>query len=223
MRHTANGTPGVAHRIIASMAENAGPGLPELPEKIEPDQLRALDTGELDALDASLRAAERTAVTAMSPYERTLREVRSRLSEVATELRRRERAAQVTQRATVRELAKSGGMPTLGAVLAAAGSPFEDQDLLDSTRAFLSTGGQVGFGFATRPGTIAFTDGRRQKQARTWTDARLLFDDGWEPGTPGIPGVRVHLPGSRVERVVSVDDVVVQVPGSRDPEGSPLR
>jgi hypothetical protein len=70
----------------------------------------------------------------------------------------------------------------------------------------------VGFGFPTRPGSIGFTDGRRQRQARTWDEARSLYDDGWEPGSPGIPGVRVHLAGTRVERVVGADEVVIQTP-----------
>jgi hypothetical protein len=80
---------------------------------------------------------------------------------------------------------------------------------LTEVRAFLSTGGEVGFGFATRPGTIAFTDGRQQRQAKTWGEARELHALGWDPGAPGVPGVRVHLAGSRVERVVAATDVVL--------------
>lgn len=185
---------------------------PELPDRVDPAQLRELDGAGLDGLEASLRETERGTVLAISPYEQVLREIRSRLAEIATEVRRRERSAQVSQRATVRELAKSGGMPSLAALLTAADFPFADDAQLEATRAYLSTGGEVGFGFATRAGAITFTDGRRQKQARTWGEARAFFDDGWEPGSPGIPGVRVHLPGSRVERVVPVDDVVVEVP-----------
>ena len=123
----------------------------------------------------------------MAPYDRQLREIRARLSELATERRRRERAAQVAQRAGVREAAKSGGMPSLAAALEAGEALFDDAAVLQTIRAFLSTGGEVGFGFATRPGTIAFTDGRRQRQARTWGEARSLYAEGWEPGAPGVP------------------------------------
>ncbi len=186
-------------------------GVPYLPERATPEQLRDLDPGSLGALKGRLRDAERGVVSAMAPYEQTLREIRSRMAEVATETRRRERAAQVSQRAGVRELAKSGGMPSVNAVLAAAPSPFPDGTELSATRAFLTTGGEVRFGFATRPGAMTFTDGRRQKQARTWDEARQAFEDGWEPGNPGIPGVRVHLPNSRVERVVAADEVVVEI------------
>ena len=188
----------------------AAADLPELPERTDADQLKRLDDGELAALEASLRASERSTVQAMAPYEQVLREVRARLAELDTETRRRERASQVTKRASVRELARSGGMPSLAAVLAAGTSPFTPGTELAATHAFLSTGGEVGFGFATRPGAVTFTDGRRQQQARTWDEARRLYDEGWEPGAPGIPGVRVHLAGSRVERVVGADEVVVQ-------------
>jgi hypothetical protein len=81
---------------------------------------------------------------------------------------------------------------------------------LSVLRAFLASGGEVGFGFASRPGSIAFTDGRQQKAAITYGQARQLYADGWEPGSPGVPGVRVHLAGTRVERVVPVDGVVVE-------------
>jgi hypothetical protein len=184
----------------------------DLPERLVPDRLRELDPGELAAAEAELRSDERETVAAMAPFEQRLREIRCRLAELATESRRRERSEQVSRRATVRELARSGGMPSLADLLAARDSLFDGAAPLASSRAFLSTGGEVGFGFATRPGTIAFTDGRRQRQARTWEEARSLFDEGWEPGTPGIPGVRVHLPGSRVERVVPVDEVVIEPP-----------
>ncbi len=188
------------------------PALPELPDHVDAERLREFDAPALEAAAAALQAAERATIAAMAPYDRQLREIRARMSELATERRRRERAAQVAQRAGVREAAKTGGMPSLAAALEAGETLFDDAAALQTIRAFLSTGGEVGFGFATRPGTIAFTDGRRQRQARTWGEARSLYAEGWEPGAPGIPGVRVHLAGSRVERVAAATEVVVAVP-----------
>lgn len=187
--------------------------LPELPARVDAEQLRALDESGLDTAVAALQAAERATQQAMAPYDRQVREIRARLSEVATERRRRERATQVARRASVREAATSGGMPSLLVALESADTPFEDATPLQSIRAFLASGGEVGFGFPTRPGTIAFTDGRLQRPARTWGEARALHGLGWEPGTPGIPGVRVHLAGSRVERVAAATDVVLELPG----------
>jgi len=188
------------------------PVLPELPDHLDAERLREFDAAALEAAAAALQAGERATIAAMAPYDRQLREIRARMSELATERRRRERAAQVARRAGVREAAKSGGMPSLAAALEAREALFDDAAALLTIRAFLSTGGEVGFGFATRPGTIAFTDGRRQRQARTWGEARSLFAEGWEPGAPGIPGVRVHLTGSRVERVAAATEVVVALP-----------
>ncbi len=185
------------------------PRLPELPEPVTAEQLRELADAAIDKIAAALSACERATIAAMAPYDRQLREIRARLGEVATERRRRERAAQVAQRAGVREAAKSGGMPTLIAALESPETPIPPESALQSLRAFLSSGGEVGFGFATRPGTMTFTDGRQQRQARTWGEARALYADGWEPGAPGVAGVRVHLAGSRVERVAPATEVVL--------------
>jgi hypothetical protein len=183
--------------------------LPPLGARVEPDALRELSDEGLDALGAELQATERATIAAMAPYEQHLREIRTRATELATERRRRERAQQVAQRAGVREAARSGGMPSLAAALASAEELFDAATPLTAVHAFLSTGGEVGFGFATRPGTMTFTDGRQQRQARTWGEARELHALGWDPGAPGVPGVRVHLAGSRVERVLSAADVVL--------------
>lgn len=185
--------------------------LPPLGDRVEPDALRELRDDGLDALGAELQATERATIAAMAPYEQHLREIRMRATELATERRRRERAQQVAQRAGVREAAKSGGMPSLAAALASPDEAFDSATPLTDVPAFLSSGGQVGFGFATRPGTMTFTDGRQQRQARTWGEARELHALGWDPGAPGVPGVRVHLAGSRVERVVTAGDVVLDL------------
>jgi hypothetical protein len=183
--------------------------LPPLADRVEPDALRELSDDGLAALAAELQATERATIAAMAPYEQHLREIRTRATEVATDRRRRERAQQVAQRAGVREAAKSGGMPSLAAALESPDDLFDPAVALTAVSAFLSSGGQVGFGFATRPGTMTFTDGRQQRQARTWGEARELHALGWDPGAPGVPGVRVHLAGSRVERVVAATDVVL--------------
>jgi hypothetical protein len=182
---------------------------PPLPARVEPEALRDLSDAELESVLAAVRAAERETVAAMAPYSQQIKELQARAAEVATEQRRRERAAHIAQRKAVREQAAAGEMPTLEAALAAEPVAPEDTPL-GQLRAFLATGGEVGFGFASRPGTLAFTDGRRQQSVTTYADARRLYAAGWEPGAPGVPGVRVHLAGTRVERVVPADGVVVK-------------
>lgn len=193
------------------MAPDAAPlPLPPLPERADPDALREQSDEGLGAVLDELRAAERATIAAMSPYQRQLKELQARVSEVATEQRRRERAAHIAQRKAVREQASSGEMPTLETLLAEMPSPLPEEASLSTLRAFLATGGEVGFGYASRPGTLTFTDGRRQQGVSTVGEARRLYADGWEPGSPGVPGVRVHLAGTRVERVVAPDGVVVE-------------
>lgn len=184
--------------------------LPELPPPVDPSALQTMSEAELETVAGSLQAALRAVTAAMAPYEAQLGEIRSRQAELSTERRRRERAAQVQQRASVRQQAKSGEMPSVLDALGDADDLFPPSIPLREIHAFLATGGEVGFGFATRSGTLAFTDGRQQKQATTWGEARELHRLGWDPGTPGIPGVRVHLIGTRVERVVAATEVVVQ-------------
>jgi hypothetical protein len=147
----------------------------------------------------------------MAPYERQFAELRARAGEVATEQRRRQRARHVATRAAVREGAQSGTMPSVAEVLGTGAGALADDRPLATVTAYLRTGGEVGFGFPTRPGVISFTDGRRTVSASTVGEARRLYAEGLEPGAPGIAGVRVHLAGTRIERLLSPDDVVVAV------------
>ena len=183
--------------------------LPPLPDRLEPEALRDLDDAGLEEVAAALTAAERATAQAMAPYERQIRELRARGAELATERRRRERAARHAQRIEVRRQAGTGEMPTLADALAAAEAVLPAERPLREVRAFLSTGGEVGFGFPNKPGFVGFTDGRRTQQAGTFGEARRLWSEGWEPGAPGVPGVRVHLAGTRVEKVVAPDGIVV--------------
>jgi hypothetical protein len=189
---------------------------PLLPPRVAPERLRDLEGVALEAEATRLAEAERATRTAMSPYDRQLREIRTRQEEIATERRRRERAERHAARVAVREMAATGEMPSLADALLAEPSPFPDERPLAEVRAFLTSGGQVGFGYPTRPGVLGFTDGRQLRNAATWGEARALYADGWEPGAPGSAGVRgarVHLSGTRVERVVTLGEVVLELAG----------
>jgi hypothetical protein len=196
------------------MDETSAPlPLPPLPPRIEPERLRDLETDALDAEALRLADAERTTRRAMAPYDLQIGEIRARREEIATERRRRERAERHAARVSVRELAGSAALPSLAGALLAEPSPLPDDRPLTAVRAYLASGGEVGFGYPTRPGVLGFTDGRQLRNAATWGEARLLYAEGWEPGAPGaagVRGVRVHLSGTRVERVVAPDEVLVE-------------
>jgi hypothetical protein len=204
---SATGTPRGSRAIISAVTDL--PPLPDLPAAFEADSLAALDDQALEELVAALAAAERATVVAMAPHQAQMREVRARSGQIATERRRRERVAHIAARAAVREQARSGEMPSVVDALATPELIPDERPLAD-VAAFLKSGGEVRFGYATRPGPVSFTDGRQLRNARTWGDARQLYAEGWEPGSPGVPGVRVHLVGTRVERVVDAAEVVVR-------------
>src|SRR5438477_146844 len=114
-RATSSASGPAENAVMSAPAEkNLGPA-PVITTARQPESASA--AADLDAAAAELQAAIRAVTAAMAPYEQHLREARARLAEIATERRRRERAAQVAHRAGVREQAKTGRMPALTAAL----------------------------------------------------------------------------------------------------------
>jgi hypothetical protein len=72
----------------------------------------------------------------------------------------------------------------------------------------LKTGGEVRLGFpGSRSQSLSFTDGVKLAQAKDLSEAGRLYAAGWELGSPGRPGVRIHFAGTRQERLVTPDEV----------------
>ena len=161
------------------------------------DDLTGLDDAEIEARVGAVR--ER-----MRPVEQRLAELRAERDVLLTELRRRQRLAQRERRAGIKQAMRSGELATLGELVASA-----DGGGLDDYRYHLKTGGEVRLGFPGARPSLGFTDGRRAVQARDLAQAAELYSAGWELGSPGRPGVRVHFPGTRQERLVDPDDVHV--------------
>jgi hypothetical protein len=107
---------------------------------------------------------------------------------------------------------REGKFPTLAELVAGTeGGAFDDYVFN------LKTGGEVRLGFpGARAQTLAFTDGVQVAQAHDLSRAAELYAAGWELGSPGRPGVRVHFPGSRQERLVPAGEVYAR-PGERGP------
>lgn len=164
------------------------------------DDLSALTAEEVEARVAAVR--ER-----MRPVERQLADLRAERDVLLTELRRRQRLDQRERRADLRQAMRAGELPTLGQTVATA-----DSGSLDDYRYHLRTGGEVRLGFPGAQQSLAFTDGRTVAQARDYVRAAELYGAGWELGTPGRPGVRVHFPGTRQERLVDPNDIFVRPP-----------
>jgi len=165
------------------------------------DDLTGLPAEEIEARAADVRAR-------MRPLEQQLEELRAERDVLLTEVRRRERLAHRERRAGLREAMKAGDLPTLGDLVAGA-----EGGSLDAYTYHLKTGGEVRLGFPGARPSLGFTDGRRLAQARDLGQAAELYAAGWELGSPGRPGVRVHFPGTRQERLVDPAELHVRPAG----------
>jgi len=164
-----------------------------------------LDDAEIERRVASLRDR-------MRPLEQDLAGLRGERDVLLTEQRRRRRLRERTDRADLKAAMRDGRYPTVGELVAAS-----DSGALDDFVYNLKTGGEVRLGFAgARNQSLAFTDGVKIAQAADLAEAARLYAAGWELGSPGRPGVRVHFAGTRQERLVSADEVYAR-PGERDP------
>ncbi len=164
------------------------------------EDLTALEASELERRIAAAR--ER-----MRPVERDLNELRAERDVLLTEVRRRERQAHRVSRADVKTAMKEGRFPSLAELVAGV-----ESGSLDDYVYHLKTGGEVRLGFpGARSQTVALTDGVQVAQAKDFAEVTRLYSAGWELGSPGHPGVRVHFPGTRQERLAPSDEVFARL------------
>jgi hypothetical protein len=160
------------------------------------DELASLDDAELERRVAEVRVR-------MRPVEQQLSALRGERDLLLTERRRRDRNAHRESRADLKAAMREGKFPTVAELVAGsqAGS-------LDDYAFNLKTGGEVRLGYpGARSQSLSFTDGVQVAQAGDLAAAARLSAAGWELGGPGRPGVRVHFPGTRQERLVAADEV----------------
>jgi hypothetical protein len=168
----------------------------------------AEDLGSLDEAELERRAAELR--ERMRPLEQDLAALRAEREVLLTEMRRRERGAHRASRADLKAGMKEGKFPTLVELVAGSEAGALDEYVFN-----LKTGGEVRLGFpGARRQSLTFTDGARTAQATDLARAAELYAAGWELGSPGRPGVRVHFPGTRQERVIPATEVYAR-PGDR--------
>ena len=163
------------------------------------DDLSGLELEELQSRIEEVRGR-------MRPLEQGLAQLRAEREVLSTEVRRRERLATREARATVKAAMKEGELPSFAEFIASTESgAWEDHSYN------LKTGGEVRLGFpGARAQTVSFSDGRQVAQARDLAESARLYLAGWELGGPGRPGVRVHFPGTRQERLVDPRELFVR-------------
>ncbi len=170
-----------------------------------PEDLGSLEGEELERRVAAIRDG-------MRPLEQDLAALRGERDVLLTELRRRERSAHRTSRADLKAAMKEGQFPTVAELVAGS-----DAGSLEDYVFNLKTGGEVKLGFpGARLQSVTFTDGAQTAQAHDLAQAAELYVAGWELGSPGRPGVRVHFPGTRQERLVAPNEVYAR-PRDRSP------
>jgi hypothetical protein len=160
------------------------------------DELTGLDDSELERRLAEIR--ER-----MRPVEQQLTALRGERDVLLTERRRRERTAHRESRADLKAAMREGKLPTVAELVAGS-----QDGSLDEYTFNLKTGGEVRLGYpGARSQSLTFTDGVKAAQAGDLAEAARLYSAGWDLGSPGRTGVRVHFPGTRQERLVAADEV----------------
>jgi hypothetical protein len=160
------------------------------------EDLSVLDGAELERRVAEVR--ER-----MRPVERELQSLRGERDLLLTEARRRDRNVHRESRADLKAAMKAGRFPSVAELVEGT-----DAGALDDYVFNLKTGGEVRLGFpGARSQSLSLTDGVQVAQAKDLGEAARLFAAGWELGSPGRPGVRVHFPGTRQERLAAPDEV----------------
>jgi hypothetical protein len=148
------------------------------------------------------------------PMQQQLSSIRAEVDAIRTELRRRERLAQLEQRRTVRAEMAAGHLPTVEewvsrTVEAGSSGAFDDYRFLRESAT------EVRLGYASSPRqSLSFTNGRAVDEAGDLAAARQLYERGWDFGTQQARGVRIYPVGTRAERVVPAAEVHVE-PRSR--------
>jgi hypothetical protein len=170
------------------------------------EDLTPLTDEELEGRVAAIR--ER-----MRPVEEQLASLRGDRDLLLTERRRRERNAHRESRADLKAAMREGKFPTVAELVAGS-----QAGALDEYAFNLKTGGEVRLGYpGARTQSLTFTDGVQVAQAADLAEAARLYAAGWDLGSPGRPGVRVHFPGTRQERLVPVEEVFARPRAAKAP------
>ncbi len=164
------------------------------------------------ATDAELERRVRELLLEMAPLEQALARLRVEIQQVATEQRRRERAQHLRSRMQVRTTVAAGQLPNLQQIAESSNELVPSDRKLAAFRFFRDSGTEVGLGYATaREPTIWMTDGSTTIAVKTIEEIRARYADGWEFGTSAHAGVRIHIPNTRTEKLLTASEVFVKL------------
>jgi hypothetical protein len=165
------------------------------------------------ASDEDLARRIREIMAEMAPLEEALGRLRVQIQQVASEQKKRERSQHLKARMQVRTTVARGQMPTLQQVAESSNDLVPPETPLVALRFFRDSGTEIGLGYATgREPTAWMTNGSSTDAIKTVADIRARYLDGWDFGTAAHPGVRIHIPNSRTEKILRASEVFVKVP-----------
>src|SRR5712692_8081453 len=144
--------------------------------------------------------------------------VRAQIQQVASEQKKRERSQHLKARMQVRTTVAQGQMPTLQQVAESSNDLVPPETTLAALRFFRDSGTEVGLGYATaREPTVWMTNGSSTAGVKTIAEIRSRYLEGWDFGTAAHPGVRIHIPNSRTEKILQASEVFIRLGGSYQP------
>jgi hypothetical protein len=166
------------------------------------------------ASDEELARRVREIMAEMTPLEEALGRLRAQIQQVVSEQKKRERSKHLKARMQVRTTVAQGQMPTLQQVAESSNDLVPPDASLAGLRFFRDSGTEIGLGYATgREPTIWMTNGSSTAAVKTIAEIRSHFVEGWDFGTAAHPGVRIHIPNSRTEKILPASQVFVRLRG----------
>jgi hypothetical protein len=166
------------------------------------------------ASDDDLARRVREIMAEMTPLEEALGRLRSQIQQVVSEQKKRERSRHLKARMQVRTTVAQGQMPTLQQVTESSNDLVPPDVSLAALRFFRDSGTEIGLGYATgREPTVWMTNGSSTAAVKTVAEIRSRFLEGWDFGTAAHPGVRIHIPNSRTEKILPPSEVFVRLKG----------
>src|ERR1700731_686895 len=123
-----------------------------------------------------------------------------------------ERSNHLKARMQVRTTVAQGQMPTLQQVAESANDLVPPDASLAGLRFFRDSGTEIGLGYATgREPTVWMTNGSNTAAVKTVAEIRSRYLEGWDFGTAAHPGVRIHIPNSRTEKILEAAQVFIRL------------
>jgi hypothetical protein len=166
------------------------------------------------ASDDELAQRVREIMAEMTPLEEALGRLRAQIQQVVSEQKKRERSKHLKARMQVRTTVAQGQMPTLQQVAESSNDLVPPDASLAGLRFFRDSGTEIGLGYATgREPTVWMTNGSGTAAVKTVAEIRSRYLDGWDFGTAAHPGVRIHIPNSRTEKILSGSEIFVRLRG----------